>query len=69
MLSAALLSRELFFWKHILPKIETNAQDTQHVQHRWITFQMDEMSELSQNYNKTPPPSCSLLFNSIDLKI
>ena len=29
----------------------------QHVQHRWITFQIDEMSELSQNYNKTPPGS------------
>lgn len=55
MLSAASLSRELFFWKHILPKIETNAQDTQHVQHRWITFQIDELSELSQNYNNTPP--------------
>ena len=67
-----LSSKELFFWKHILPKIETNARDTQHVQHRWITFQIDEMSELSQNYNKTPPPgsspSCSL-FNSKDLKI
>ena len=64
-----LSTKELFFWKHILPKIETNARRTHHVQHRWITFQIDEMSELSQNYNKTPPGTTAQAAHYLTQKI